>query len=328
MNGLEKYWYRISLPHVLLWPLSLVFLTISTVRRYLYHSGILHSDKLAAPVIIVGNISVGGTGKTPFTLWLAQQLLDAGWHPAIISRGYTKSKQKRADIPRAVNINDSPDVVGDEPLLMVQRDICPVWIGRNRVVTGRALLQAFPECDVILSDDGLQHYRLQRDIEIVLVDGQRGFGNRLLLPAGPLREPISRLKSADIVVVNGGAVISGEYAMQLEGSKFYNLLNPNIIQSANAFAGQQVHVIAGIGHPERFFSHIEHLGINAQNHAFPDHYCYKEADITSINADAILMTEKDAVKCASFATEQYWVLRVDAKIDPALAQLIIEKIKK
>jgi tetraacyldisaccharide 4'-kinase len=328
MNGLEKYWYRISLPHVLLWPLSLVFLTISTVRRYFYRSGILRSDKLPVPVIIVGNISVGGTGKTPFTLWLAQHLLDAGWHPAIISRGYTKSKQKRADIPCAVDVNDSPDVVGDEPLLMVQRDICPVWIGRNRVNACRALLQEHPECDVILSDDGLQHYRLQRDIEIVLVDGQRGFGNRLLLPAGPLREPISRLKSADFVVVNGGATIAGEYAMQLEGSKFYNLLNPNIIQSANDFAGQQVHAIAGIGHPERFFSHVKNLGINAESHAFPDHYSYKEADIAFINADAILMTEKDAVKCVSFATEQYWVLRVDAQIDPALAQLIIEKIKK
>ena len=328
MNGLEKYWYRISLLHLLLWPPSLVFLAISAIRRFFYRSGLLHSDKIPVPVIIVGNISVGGTGKTPFTLWLAQQLLDAGWHPAIISRGYTIAKKKRPNIPHAVEISDSPELVGDEPLLMVQRDVCPVWIGRNRVAVAHALLQVHPECDVILSDDGLQHYRLQRDIEIVLVDGQRGFGNRLMLPAGPLRETVSRLKSVDIVIINGGPVMAGEYAMQLEGSKFYNLLNPNILLSAKAFIGQKVHAIAGIGHPERYFSHLKQLGINAQTHAFPDHHCYTEADIQFIDADAILMTEKDAVKCASFATEQCWVLRVDAQIDPALAQLIIEKIKK
>jgi tetraacyldisaccharide 4'-kinase len=328
MNGLEKYWYRLSLLHLFLWPLSLVFFTLSSVRRFLYSNAVLHSDKLPVPVIIVGNINVGGTGKTPFTLWLAQQLLDLGWHPAIISRGYTTAKKKRTDIPCAVQLNDSPDVVGDEPLLMVQRNICPVWIGHNRVAVGRALLRAHPECDVILSDDGLQHYRLQRDIEIVLVDGQRGFGNRFMLPAGPLREPVSRLQSVDIVVVNGGPVNAGEYAMQLEGSKFYNLLNPNTLLSANAFAGQQVHAIAGIGHPERFFAHLKQLGINAETHAFPDHHCYTDTDISFNYADAILMTEKDAVKCVSFATEQCWVLRVDAQIDPALAQLIIEKIKK
>ncbi len=328
MNGLEKYWYRISLLHILLWPLSLVFFALSAVRRFFFRSGLFSSEKVPVPVIVVGNISVGGTGKTPFTLWLAQQLLEAGWHPGIISRGYTIAKKKRLDIPHAVAINDSPDLVGDEPLLMVQRDLCPVWIGRDRVRVALALLLAHPECDVILSDDGLQHYRLQRDIEIVLVDGKRGFGNRLMLPAGPLREPVSRLHSADMVVVTGGPVKGAEYAMKLEGSKFCNLLNPDTEVSAHAFSGLRVHAIAGIGHPERFFSHLKQLGINAQTHAFPDHHCYTEADIAFANADAILMTEKDAVKCVQFATEQCWVLRVDAQLDPALAQLIIEKIKK
>jgi tetraacyldisaccharide 4'-kinase len=328
MNGLEKYWYRIAPLHILLWPASLIFSVLSSLRRQLYRSGVLHSSKLPVPVIIIGNISVGGTGKTPFTLWLAQQLIDAGWHPAIISRGYTKSKQQRPDIPHAVDINDSPDVVGDEPLLMVQRDLCPVWIGRNRVAVAKAMLQAHPECNVILSDDGLQHYRLQRDIEIVLVDGNRRFGNGLQLPAGPLREPVSRLKSVDIVVVNGGTAKADEYTMQLSGSSFYNLLNPNTSLPAAAFAGQRVHAIAGIGHPQRFFAYLKQLGLSTQTHAFPDHHCYTVSDIEFNNAEAILMTEKDAVKCASFATEQCWVLRVDAQIDPALAQLIIEKIKK
>jgi tetraacyldisaccharide 4'-kinase len=234
---------------------------------------------------------------------------------------------------------------------MMQRNLCPVWIGRDRPATAQALLQAHPECDVILSDDGMQHYRLQRDVEIVLVDGKRRFGNGLLLPAGPLREPISRLKTVDIVVINGANVGASllanaskvfasklaptnqnggipEYAMQLNGAQFYNLLNPATTLPASAFAGQRLHAIAGIGHPQRFFAHLAHLGLSAQTHPFPDHHCYSAADISFSDADAVLMTEKDAVKCAPFATEQCWVLRVDAQVDPALAQLIIEKIKQ
>lgn len=327
MNGLEQYWYRISPFHLLLWPLSLLFRVLVAMRRTLYRCGILASFKLPLPVVIVGNISVGGTGKTPFTLWLAQQLLDAGWHPAIISRGYNKSGHHNL-LPRAVNVNDTPDEVGDEPLLMAQRGLCPVWVGRDRVAVGRALQQAHPECDVILSDDGLQHYRLQRDVEIVLVDAKRRFGNGCLLPAGPLREPVARLSSVDFVVNNGGAAAHGEQPMLLDGSVFYNLLNPEQTVTASAFAGQRVHAIAGIGHPARFFAHLERLGVSLQSHAFPDHHRYRAANIAFENADVILMTEKDAVKCAAFATEQCWVLRVDAQIDPALAQLIIEKINR
>jgi tetraacyldisaccharide 4'-kinase len=327
MNGLEKYWYRISPLHLLLWPISLLFGILSTFRHFLYLTGMLRSIKLPVPVIIVGNISVGGTGKTPFTLWLAQQLIDDGLHPAIISRGYTKAKQAKLNTPHEVTFGDSAEVVGDEPLLMTQRDLCPVWIGRDRPAVAQALLQAHPECDVILSDDGLQHYRLERDLEIVLIDGNRRFGNKLLLPAGPLREPVARLFSADIIVTNGGEPKAGEYPMQLDGSQFYNLLNPSMTVSASAFAGQRLHAIAGIGHPERFFNHLKHLGLTPQTHAFPDHHQYGAADLAYDDADALLMTEKDAVKCAAFATEQCWVLRVDAQINPALAQLIIEKIK-
>ncbi|MDP2805848.1 MAG: tetraacyldisaccharide 4'-kinase [Gallionellaceae bacterium] len=327
MNGLEKYWDRISLLHLLLWPISFVFGMLSTFRHFLYLTGILRSVKLPVPVIIVGNISVGGTGKTPFTLWLAQQLIDDGWHPAIISRGYTKAKQQKIVTPHCVTLADSADVVGDEPLLMAQRNLCPMWIGRDRPAVAQALLLAHPECDVILSDDGLQHYRLERDLEIVLIDGNRRFGNNLLLPAGPLREPVARLFSADIIVTNGGEAKADEYSMKLEGSQFYNLLNPTTVINAADFAGQRLHAIAGIGHPERFFNHLKQLGLNAQTHAFADHHQYSAADISFEDAEAILMTEKDAVKCTAFATEQCWVLRVDAQIDPALAQLIINKIK-
>jgi tetraacyldisaccharide 4'-kinase len=188
------------------------------------------------------------------------------------------------------------------------------------------LLQAHPECDIILSDDGLQHYRLQRDAEIVVVDGARRFGNGLLLPAGPLREPVSRLRQVDAVVVNGGVAQGSEFAMSLQGTRFYNLLNPEMAVSAGDFAGQRLHAIAGIGHPQRFFAHLELLGLPIQHHAFPDHHRYTASDIAFADADAILMTEKDAVKCAAFATEQCWVLRVDAQVSPALTQLILEKV--
>ncbi|MFA6015586.1 MAG: tetraacyldisaccharide 4'-kinase [Gallionellaceae bacterium] len=328
MRGIEQYWYRLSILHLLLWPLSLLLRVLVALRYELFRGGILCSVKLPVPVVVVGNISVGGTGKTPFTLWLAQQLLDEGWHPAIISRGYTPANQTHSNASRAVQSNDSPDEVGDEPLLMVQRNLCPVWIGRDRPAVAQAVLQAHPECDVILSDDGLQHYRLQRDVEIVLIDGQRRFGNGLLLPAGPLREPVSRLKSVDFIVLNGEVGSEDEFTMRLDGTHFYNLLNPERIVSAGDFAGQRIHALAGIGHPARFFLHLEKLGLQVQAHAFPDHYAYTSSDIEFDDADALLMTEKDAVKCAAFATEQCWVLRVDAQINPVLAQLIIEKIKK
>ena len=325
MERLQHHWYRLAPLHLLLFPVSLVFRVVAGLRRYLYRVGILVSVKLPVPVIVIGNISVGGTGKTPLTLWLAQQLIENGWHPGIVSRGYVKSG-KRLSSPHEVSINDTANEVGDEPLLMAQRALCPVWIDRNRPAAAQALLEAHPECDIILSDDGLQHYRLQRDVEIVVVDGARRFGNSLLLPAGPLREPVSRLRSVDAVVINGGQARNAEFAMNLHGSSFYNLLNPEIIVFAAEFAGQHLHAIAGIGHPRRFFAHLEHLGLTVQQHAFPDHHHYAPADIAFEDADAVLMTEKDAVKCSVFATEKCWVLRVDAQVDTALTQLILKKV--
>ncbi len=326
MERLQHHWYRLSPLHLLLFPLSLVFRALAALRRALYRGGLLASVRLPVPVVVVGNISVGGTGKTPLTLWLAQQLIEEGWHPGIVSRGYTKATEQKKKTLHEVTGDDSADEVGDEPLLMAQRALCPVWIGRDRPAAAQALLQAHPECDIVLSDDGLQHYRLQRDAEIVVVDGARRFGNGLLLPAGPLREPVSRLRKVDAVVVNGGEAQGDEFAMRLEGTSFYNLLNPEMVVLAGEFAGQRLHAVAGIGHPQRFFAHLEHLGLSAQRHAFPDHHRYTTSDIAFDEADAILMTEKDAVKCAPFATERCWVLRVDAQVSPALTRLILKKV--
>jgi tetraacyldisaccharide 4'-kinase len=219
-----------------------------------------------------------------------------------------------------------PATAGDEPVLMSQRKLCPVWVGRDRPAAALALLLAHPECDIILSDDGLQHYRLQRDAEIAVVDGLRRFGNGFLLPAGPLREAPSRLREVDAVVINGGKVAPGEYLMQLEGMHFYNLLNPDITATAADFHGQAVHAIAGIGHPERFFRHLNKLGLTIHAHPYPDHHQYSAEDLAYGDANALLMTEKDAVKCISFADEKCWVLRVDAQLDPALTQLLLKKI--
>lgn len=323
MRSLPAYWYRLAPLHLLLYPLSLLFRALAGLRRMAYRLRLLPSVKLPVPVIVVGNISVGGTGKTPLVLELVRQLIERGWHPGIISRGYGGLALR----PREVGTDELPDAVGDEPLLMARRKLCPVWIARDRPAAALGLLQAHPECDVIVSDDGLQHYRLRRDVEIAVIDGERRFGNGLLLPAGPLREPASRLGSVDAVVVNGGSTGPDEWAMQLAGIRFSNLLNPDLVRSAADFAGQTLHAIAGIGHPQRFFRHLRDLGLDCATHAFPDHHRYTPADIAFDDADAILMTEKDAVKCAAFANERCWALRVDAIIAPALLQLIIKKVK-
>ncbi len=323
MHWLQHHWYRITALHLILFPISLVFRVLVALRHAMYQNGMLTKERLLLPVIVVGNISVGGTGKTPLTLALAEQLIARGWHPLIVSRGYGGASQQ----PQCVSASNDALQVGDEPLLMARRNICPVWVGRDRVNTAHAALQAHPQCDVVLCDDGLQHYRLQRDVEIAVIDGARRFGNGLMLPAGPLREPVSRLQTVDVVVVNGEEdAAEGQYAMRLSGDMFYNLLDPDNKVTANYFHGQNIHAVAGIGHPQRFFQHLDTLGMPFTPHAFPDHHPYCAADLSFPACDAILMTEKDAVKCAAFADARYWVLRVDAQIDPALLDKILRKI--
>ena len=327
MHWLQHHWYHTTKLQLILFPISLVFRALVALRWMLYRDGALSSDRLMLPVIVVGNISVGGTGKTPLTLALAQQLVERGWHPLIISRGYGGAARH----PQCVSISGDAQQVGDEPLLMAQRNICPVWVGRDRVATAHAALKAHPQCDVVLCDDGLQHYRLQRDFEIAVVDAERGFGNGRMLPAGPLREPLSRLQTVDAVVMHGGASEVGLFTMHLSGEVFYNLLDPARKAVPTDFQQSKVHAVAGIGHPDRFFRHLEALGISFTPHAFPDHHPYSASDLAFADPafakwDALLMTEKDAVKCTAFADARYWALRVDAQIDPALIDHILRKI--
>lgn len=319
---LQRQWYCLSLWHLLLWPVSLIFRMLVAIRRFLYRVGILSSVRLPVPVVVVGNITVGGTGKTPLVLWLAEFLREQGYRPGVISRGYGG----RGNVPQSVSAASDPLLVGDEPVLLAKRLRCPVWVGANRVDVARVLLKARPDCNVLISDDGLQHYRLQRDVEVVVVDGTRRFGNGYCLPAGSLREPVGRLHQVDAVVLNGGEPNLDEYTMMLAGNVFRSLQDEGQVTDSSAFLGKQIHAVAGIGNPERFFDTLRQLGLAVIEHAFPDHHAYSPADLQY--AGTVIMTEKDAVKCTAFAPEDSWYLAVDAKVDGALGNKVLEILKK
>ncbi|OAJ69420.1 tetraacyldisaccharide 4'-kinase [Methylobacillus sp. MM3] len=321
---LQRQWYKSGVWQFVLMPLSWLFLLLSSLRRLAYRLGIFKTIRLPVPVIVVGNITVGGTGKTPLVIWLAEQLAQAGYKPGIISRGYGGKN----DLPMAVTDNSDPAIAGDEPVMIAGRTIAPVWVGRDRAATGMALLNAHPACDLIISDDGLQHYRLTRDAEIVVIDGQRHFGNGRLLPAGPLREPARRLASVDAVVSNGMASDEGVIEMQLQPAGFRNLKDAMMSASASEFTGKRLLAIAGIGNPGRFFAQLKTMGLQFAEKPFPDHHAYTPEDLPTGAADAILMTEKDAVKCRAFARPDWWYLAVDAKLDRALVERVLKKLRK
>ena len=331
---LPRLWYQRRLA-VVLWPLlpvSWLFLLLVEVRRVFYRCGLLRVQMLPVPVVVVGNLTVGGSGKTPFVLWLVERLREQGWQPGIISRGYGGSAQAA----RAVVATSTAIEVGDEPLLLARRSAVPVFVGRDRVAAGQALLAAHPDCNVIVSDDGLQHYRLQRSAEIVVFDG-RGAGNACLLPAGPLREPLHRLSSVTAVVWNGGARASVMHAaqdapqfdMHLHGRRFVGLADAQLVCDADALRGKRLYALAGIGDPARFFAQLTALGLEFEAHPFPDHHRYSEADLAFARDGVLLMTEKDAVKCAAITTGEGWVLPVEAEFgtdNPGLLETILEKL--
>ena len=311
----------------LLFPFSLLFAVLVALRRAAYRAGFLHRERLPVPVVIVGNISVGGTGKTPLVIHLASALRSFGRHPGIVSRGYGGGATQITEVMP----DSDPGTAGDEPLLLARRSGCPVFVGRDRAATARALLAGYPECDVILADDGLQHYRLDRDVEIAMFD-ERGVMNGWLLPAGPLREPVSRLAKVDAVVLNGVAGSPAPacsrpvFVMRLVGERFHRLDNPLIQCNAGDFAAKKLHAVAGIGSPQRFFDRLSEMGLGCVEHAFADHHAYRPADLAFVG-DAILTTEKDAVKLARLSLPlPVWVLPVTAEASPDLAAFVLEKL--
>jgi len=316
---LLRVWYDSKQPwQILLTPLSLLFALVLMVRKLAYRSGWLVSESVSAPVVVVGNITVGGSGKTPFVIWLVELVIANGYRPGIVSRGYGG---QGSYWPQQVRADSDAQVVGDEPIMLAQRCGCPVVVDPKRSRGAQALIEQ-SGCDLIIADDGLQHYALKRDLEIGLVDGRRRFGNGWLLPAGPLREPVSRLKRCDFQVAKGRAQ-GREYSMTLTNYELVSIAGLSATLGARVFAGTEVHAVTAIGDPESFFASLRRLGIEVIEHAYPDHYQFSPEDICFADELPVIMTEKDAVKCRGFAAENYWALRFSVEINDKLDQKLI-----
>lgn len=330
---LTRAWTRRGPLAWMLWPASLLFGMLVAARRCLYRIGWLKTIRLPVPVVVVGNVFIGGTGKTPLTIWLVQALRQAGYVPGVISRGHGA----RNDAPRSVVSDSAPQCVGDEPVLIARRAQCPVMVGRNRVAAAHALLAAHPQVNLILSDDGLQHYALDRDVEIILFDA-RGSGNGWMLPAGPLREPASR--RADFIVVNAeqiplsmrhaaiGMRLSGDVAERLADRSQRVALS--VLPAVHGVGTPRIAAAAGIGNPARFFTMLRRAGLVFEAVPLPDHYDFSDNPFSAVAADIILITEKDAVKCSRIEALKndlrLWVVPVTAHLDGALAEKIVEKL--
>ena len=328
INGL---WYRGGPGAVLLEPLSWLYRGATGVRRALYASGWLAMQRVERPVVVVGNLTVGGTGKTPLVAWLAERLQERQLTVGIVSRGYGRSD----DSPRLVESDSSWRDVGDEPLLLHQRTGCATVVSADRVAGARMLAER--GVDVILADDGLQHLRLARDCEIVVVDGSRGFGNGRLLPAGPLREPARNAADADVIVING-APEHASLAMlaQLGGDSLVQMtLAPGHARPVGggsesrpveSFRGRRVHAVAGIGNPARFFADLRAQGLDIAEHPFADHHPFVAGDLEFGDDAPVLMTEKDAVKCRTFANDRWWYVPVSARFTEVHANAVLERV--
>jgi tetraacyldisaccharide 4'-kinase len=319
---IEDVWYRDMYLAPLLVPFSLLYLDGIRLRRFLYRSGFKNSVELPVPVIVVGNITVGGTGKTPLVIWLSQWLRQQGYRPGVVSRGYLGANSETV---QSVTADSDPSQVGDEAVVLARRCACPVVIGAKRTAAARQLL-AEHACNIVISDDGLQHYALQRDLEIAVIDGRRRFGNGYLLPAGPLREPLSRLREVDLVVVNGGEELEdGEFAMNYRGDEMVNLLTGEQRPLAS-FCGQSCRAVAAVGNPQGFFSQLERAGLSLQVLSFPDHHAFQAHELDFPDELPLLMTEKDAVKCRRFAKAHHWYLPVQAELPESFSQQLLKRL--
>jgi len=325
-SWLNKFWYGGVSPPWWMVPLSTVYAAISGIRRFAYSRHLARSTRLSCPVIVVGNLSVGGTGKTPLVCWLAGQLIELGFRPGVVSRGYGGSSRAA----RLVQAADDSNKVGDEAILLARRSRVPVATGRKRPAAAQLLINA--GCDIIISDDGLQHYALQRDCEIIVIDGDRRFGNGRLLPAGPLRESPARLERADAVVTNGGeAGNDGAMRMRLLAISAI-AMKYGTPKPLREFSGRPAHAIAAIGNPQRFFAMLRAIGISVVEHALPDHAKLGIDDISFPDDLPVLMTEKDAVKCRDIAGPHHWYVPVSVAFAAGDAEklrgIVVQSIKK
>ena len=307
-------------------PLAWLFWLLSTLRRGTYALGLLHSASLPVPVIVVGNVSVGGTGKTPFVIWLAGALTRGGYKVGIVSRGYGG----RTHEPQLVTPDSDTAVTGDEAVLLARRTALPVAVCKHRVAAAQLLCSRYP-IDALLSDDGLQHYRLPRDLEVVLLDGERGLGNGWLLPAGPLRETERRLDEADFTVIKQ----SGRARFTWPGAIYMTLVSETAVSLSDGqrlplekFKGQSVHALAGIGNPEQFFAALTVAGMQVDGRALPDHAQLTSEDLRFADDKPVFMTEKDAVKCRSMALPRHWYVEASARFAEPDQALILERVER
>ncbi|MEZ5475381.1 MAG: tetraacyldisaccharide 4'-kinase [Steroidobacteraceae bacterium] len=327
-SWLESVWYGRGRGGAWLRPLAWIFAAVTALRRLCYRLGLVSSESVGRPVVVVGNLTVGGTGKTPLVIYIATHLQRQGYSVGVISRGYGGVDR---DV-RAVTARSDPRAVGDEPVLIAKRTQARVFVGHDRVAAARTAVAA--GVDVIVSDDGLQHYALARDLEIVVVDGERGFGNGQLLPAGPLREPLRRLRRVGFVVVNGADWLTrvrlppgrAALTMTLLPGDALALSGRGALRSLASFRGQPVHAVAGIGNPQRFFGQLRAAGLEVLEHPLPDHHPLVLADLRFADDAPVLMTEKDAVKCAGLGDERLWYLPVSAHFNALEATELLAAI--
>lgn len=333
--SLAKIWRRRGWVAWLLTPLSLLFAAGYWARRAVYALGLKRPTRLDVPVVVIGNLYVGGTGKTPLTVELVRALSARGWRPGIVSRGYGANDSR----PRLVQPSDHARHVGDEPLLIVQATSVPVAIGKRRVEAAQLLRRMHPECNVIIADDGLQHLPLARDMELALLN-ERGLGNGWMLPAGPLREPRGRLDWVDAIALNGNvpaiAAAAPRYQMQTRLTAAFALHSPRLrIELTSLAAEQRAHgwkftAAAGIGAPEKFFEMLRAAGLEIEPLPLADHYDYANNPFANCSADRILITEKDAVKCADNAAlandPRLWVVPLTTEVDSKLVDAVIARI--
>ncbi len=328
---LVDYWYRAPARASALQPLGWLYGVAMRMRRLAYAKGWATAQRAGRPVLVVGNLTVGGTGKTPLVAWLAQRLSASGLKVGILSRGYGRRSQELRSVQ-----TDSPWYeVGDEPLLLHRLTGCDTVVAGDRLAGARAL--AARGVDLIIADDGLQHLRLARECEIVVIDGARGLGNQRLLPAGPLREPADRLRHAELLVLNGaaehvslhaarGLPAGPAFLMSLYGEVAHRLDGQDGPQPLEHFRGQRVHAVAGIGNPERFFRGLRGRGIEVVEHAFADHYPLVASDLEFGDELPVLMTQKDAVKCPLLADARLWYVPVVARFSEEQARELLERI--